>query len=57
MVPNFSAYKRGVRRYHIVFAPKYRRKIIYNEPGKDIQRIIKDLCKRKGTEIIEGHMM
>lgn len=39
------------------FTPKYRRKIIYKELRKDIQQIIKDLCKWKGVEIIEGHMM
>lgn len=44
-------------KYHIVFIPKYRRKIIYNQLRKDIQKYIKDLCKWKGVEIIEGHMM
>lgn len=37
--------------------PKYRRKIIYYELRADIQKIIKDLCKWKGVEILEGHMM
>ncbi|OPY63583.1 MAG: Transposase IS200 like protein [Pelotomaculum sp. PtaU1.Bin065] len=37
--------------------PKYRRKIIYNELRADIKEIIKDLCKWKGVEIVEGHMM
>lgn len=41
----------------IYFTPKYRRKIIYYELREDIQKIIKDLCKWKGIEIIEGHMM
>ena len=44
-------------KYHIVFIPKYRRKVIYNKLRKDIQKYIKDLCKWKGVEIIEGHMM
>ena len=44
-------------KYHIVFTPKYRRKIIYNQLRADIQTIIKDLCKWKGVEIIEGNMM
>ena len=44
-------------KYHIVFAPKYRRKVIYYQLRADIQKIIKDLCKWKGIEIIEGHMM
>ena len=42
---------------HIVFTPKYRRKVIYNQLRKDIREIIKDLCKWKGVEIIEGNMM
>ena len=46
-----------VCKYHIVFTPKYRRKIIYYELREDIQKIIKDLCKWKGVEMIEGHMM
>ena len=41
----------------IAFTPKYRRKIIYSGLRKDIQGIIKDLCKRKEIEIIEGDMM
>ena len=54
---NSLAHTKWVCKYHIVFTPKYRRKIIYYELRKDIQQIIKDLCKWKGIEIIEGHMM
>lgn len=39
-------------KYHIVFIPKYRRKIIYYKLREDIQGYIKDLCKWKGVEII-----
>jgi len=46
-----------MRKYHIVFTPKYRRKIIYNQIRKDIGEIMHELCKYKGVEIIEGHMM
>ena len=41
-------------KYHIVFAPKYRRKIIYTKIKVDIARILSELCKRKGIEIIEA---
>ncbi|MCH4286429.1 MULTISPECIES: IS200/IS605 family transposase [Bacillota] len=41
----------------MVFIPKYRRKVIYNQYRKDLIEIIKALCKYKGVEIIEGHMM
>ena len=39
-------------KYHIVFIPKYRRKAIYNEYRKDLQEIVRTLCKYKGVEII-----
>jgi putative transposase len=42
-------------KYHIVFTPKYRRKIIYNQYKASIVEILKDLCKWKGVEIIEGN--
>ena len=51
------AHTKWVCKYHIVFTPKYRRKITYYELREDIQKIIKDLCKWKGVEIMEGHMM
>ena len=44
-------------KYHIVFTPKYRRKVIYNPLKVDIREILRNLCKYKGVEIIEGHLM
>ena len=44
-------------KYHIVFTPKYRRKIIYNQYRESIKETLKELCRYKGVEIIEGHMM
>ena len=44
-------------KYHIVFTPKYRRKMIYNQYRESLKEIIQLLCKYKGVEIIEGHMM
>ena len=43
-------------KYHIVFAPKYRRKIFYESHRKEIKNIIKDLCQWKGIEIIEAEL-
>jgi len=40
--------------YHIVFAPKYRRKVIYGELKKDIGEILRKLCNEKKVEIIEA---
>ena len=54
---NSLSHTKWLCKYHIVIVPKYRRKIIYNQYRKDLQEIIRTLCKYKGVEIIEGHMM
>ena len=51
------AHTKWMCKYHIIFTPKYRRKLIFNQVKKDIVEIIKDLCKWKGVEIIEGKAM
>ena len=51
------AHTKWMCKYHIVFTPKYRRKVIYNQYKEDIRDIIKQLCGYKGVEIIEGHLM
>ena len=43
-------------KYHLVFAPKFRRKIIYGKLREDIGKILSMLCKRKGVRLIEGEM-
>ena len=40
--------------YHIVFIPKYRRKVIYGKVKADIREILRTLCRYKKVEIIEG---
>mgnify|MGYP002292881462 FL=1 len=54
---NSLSHSKWMCKYHIVFIPKYRRKIIYHKLREDIQKYIKNLCKWKGVEIIEGHMV
>ena len=54
---NDLAHTKWMCKYHIVFTPKYRRKIIYNQLKVDIRNILKQLCSYKGVEIIEGHLM
>lgn len=41
-------------KYHIVFAPKYRREAIYGQIRTDIGSILRKLCEYKGVEIIEA---
>ena len=41
-------------KYHIVFAPKYRRQIIYGKIKVEIGKILRTLCERKGVEIIRA---
>ena len=54
---NSLARTKWMCKYHIVFTPKYRRKIIYNQYKESIRDIIKQLCGYKGIEIIEGEIM
>ena len=49
-----SAHSKYRCQYHIVFAPKYRRKEIYGQIKKDIGEILRKLCIQKGVEIIEA---
>ena len=49
---NSLAHTKWQCKYHIIFAPKYRRKIIYKQIRADIGKILKELCTRKGIEII-----
>ena len=41
-------------KYHIVFAPKFRRKEIYGQLKAEIGAILRELCDRKGVEIVEA---
>ena len=48
------AHSRWNCKYHVVFAPKYRRMEIYGKIKMDIGRILRKLCEQKGVEIIEA---
>ena len=43
-------------KYHVVFAPKYQRMVIYNQIKTDIGKILRKLCEQKGIEIIEAEL-
>ena len=51
---NSLAHTQWECKYHIVFAPKYRRQIIYGKIKADIGQMIRKLCDYKGVEIIEA---
>ena len=51
---NHNAHSTWRLQYHIVFAPKFRRKVIYGEIKADIGQIIRKLCEEKKVEIIEA---
>lgn len=52
-----SAHTKWLCKHHIIFSPKYRRKVVFNNIRLSIGEILRDLCKYKGVEIIEGHLM
>ena len=52
--PNSLAHSTWDCKYHLVFAPKFRRQIIYRELRADIGKILRELCDRKGIEIVEA---
>ena len=44
-------------KYHIVIIPKYRRKVFYGKLRKQIGAILRDLCRQRGIELLEGQAM
>ena len=43
-------------KYHIVFAPKFRRQIVYGKMKEEIGKILRSLCERKEIEILEAEL-
>ena len=44
-------------KYHIVFVPKYRKKKLYGKFRSRVGEILRDLCRQRGVELLEGHLM
>ena len=44
-------------KYHVVFAPKYRKRVIFGELRRSIGGIVRQLCQQEGVELVEGHAM
>jgi len=55
-VADNSAHTTRECKYHVVFAPKFRRRIIYGKLKTEIGKILRTLCKRKGVEMLKGSL-
>ena len=44
-------------KYHVVIIPKYRRKVLYGKLRRQVGAILRELCRQKGVELLEGHLM
>jgi len=44
-------------KYHVVFIPKYRRKVIYGELRRELGKVFRTLARQKECEVEEGHLM
>ena len=53
---NSLAHTKWECKYHIVFAPKYRRKVFYKEKRAEIGKILRQLCEWKGVNILEAEV-
>ena len=43
--------------YHLVFVPKFRKRRIYGDLRRDIGKILRELCKQREVELLEGHAL
>jgi len=44
-------------KYHIVIIPKYRKRMLYGKLKKHVGEVIREVCRQRGIELIEGHLM
>ena len=44
-------------KYHVIWIPKYRRKVIFGDLRKKVGRILRELCEQKNIDMLEGHAM
>ena len=44
-------------KYHVVFVPKFRKKKLYGKFRNRVGEILTDLCRQRGVELLEGHLM
>ncbi len=51
------AHVRWECKYHVVIIPKYRRKVLYGQLRTKVGTILRELCRQRGIELLEGHSM
>jgi putative transposase len=44
-------------KYHVVFTPKYRKKVLFGKLRPNLGKVFRDLARRKECQIEEGHLM
>ena len=44
-------------KYHVVFIPKYRKKVLYGQVRRELGTVLRELVRQKESEVIEGHLM
>ena len=44
-------------KYHVVIVPKYRKRVLYGRVKREVGKIIRQLCRQKEVELLEGHAM
>ncbi len=44
-------------KYHVVFVPKYRKRSLYGWLRRNIGKVLRELCRQHGVELVEGHAM
>jgi len=54
---NSQAHVKWVCKYHVVILPKYRRKALYGKLRMKIGKILRELCRQKGIELVEGNAL
>ena len=44
-------------KYHVVIVPEYRRKVLYGKLRRQVGAILRELCRQKGVELLEGRLL
>ena len=58
MIPEQSlSHTRWECKYHIVWIPKYRRKILFGQLRQELGQVLRELARQKQIEIVEGHLL